>query len=240
MQPELKKRLLNAATAPFSSGRITDYFWSRGKLGGDPIFAALLEQQLFPDQARILDLGCGRGLLAAWFLAAEKLDEEQQWSAPFSPPKGLRFRGVELVAREAECGQNALQAVHGERVTLLGGDMRTANMEDIDVVTILDVLHYIPHEEQDRLLDRIRGALDKGGLFVTRIGDADGGWRFRISQFVDRCMARIQGHAAAPTWCRSLAEWRRVLESRGFEVETLPMSEGTLFANVMLICRVVR
>ena len=186
----------------------------------------------------MLDLGCGRGLLAAWLLAAEQMAAQGSWDAPQAPPKALRFRGVELVAREAHCGNAALQPLYGDRVVLSGGDMRSAGMEAIDAVAILDVLHYIPHAEQDQLLDRIRAALGPGGLFLTRVGDASGGWRFRISQWVDRRMAQLQGHRYAPTWCRPLAEWRRTLERRGFTVEALPMSSGTPFANVMLICRV--
>jgi cyclopropane fatty-acyl-phospholipid synthase-like methyltransferase len=239
MQKSLKKRLLDVATAPYRSvGRI-DYHWARGKLSGDPIFAALLERHVFANRARVLDLGCGRGLLAAWMLAAERMAAEGQWDSAITPPVGLQFRGVELVSREAECGNAALQPLHGSRVALSGGDMRTVDMSEVDAITILDVLHYIPHADQDQMLDRIRAKLAPGGLFVTRVGDATAGWRFRFSQFIDRCMAMIQGHRFAPTWCRPLAEWRAVLESRGFAVEALPMSGGTLFANVMLICRVV-
>jgi len=239
MQKSLKKRLLNDATAPYLSvGRI-DYHWARGKLFRDPIFAALLERRVFPDRARVLDLGCGRGLLAAWLLTAERMKVLGQWDSPVTPPKGLCFRGVELVGREVDCGNAALRPVHGERVSLSGGDMRTADMAAIDAVAMLDVLHYIPHAEQDRLLDRIRAALDPGGVFVTRIGDARAGWRFGFSQIIDRCMALLQGHRFARTWCRPLTEWQRMLEARGFTVEALPMSGGTLFANVMLICRVV-
>lgn len=239
MQIRLKKRLLDTATAPYLSFRFRDYYWAQGKLFLDPIFTALLDQKIFPDHARILDLGCGRGLLAAWLLAAERLADEQKWTAAFSPPKGLKFRGVELVAKEALRGNAVLQAAHGERVLLTGGDMRTTDIAEIDAVTILDVLHYISHAEQDQLLDRIRAALGKDGLFITRVGDTSGGWRFRFGQIVDRCMATIQGHRHAPTWCRPLAEWRSALETRGFAVQAVPMSRGTFFSNVMLICRVV-
>lgn len=48
------------------------YHFARGKLGGDPVFLALLERGLLSDRARILDLGCGQGLLAAWLLAARR------------------------------------------------------------------------------------------------------------------------------------------------------------------------
>ena len=73
MQPALKRHLLDHATAPYRATGTLNYRWARGKLGYDPIFAALIELAVFPDGARVLDLGCGRGLLAAWFLAAERL-----------------------------------------------------------------------------------------------------------------------------------------------------------------------
>jgi SAM-dependent methyltransferase len=193
---------------------------------------------VFPDRARILDLGCGRGLLAAWLLAAEQLAAEEMWTGSFPPPTGLQFRGIELAAREARRNNAVLQAVHGERVTLRGGDMRTADIAGVDAVTILDALHYLPPAEQNLLLDRIRAALGTGGLFVTRIGDASAGWRFRFSQAVDRCIASMRNYRVARTWCRPLTEWRGALEARGFTVQALPMSSGTLFANVLLICRV--
>ncbi len=237
MQNRLKQRLLDRATQPYRSVGRSDYYWARGKLSGDPIFAALLDQRVLHDGASVLDLGCGRGLLAAWCLAAESLASAGQWQGD-APPRGVRFRGVELVAREVACGNAALQPLFGNRVSLVAGDMRQAVMADIDAVAILDVLHYIPHAEQDRLLDRIRDALGSSGVFITRVGDAAGGWRFRFSQWVDRQMARLQGHPVAPTYCRPLAEWLQILQARGFAVQALPMSRGTPFANVMLICRV--
>ena len=235
----LKRRLLNRAAKPYARTFFTNYFWARGKLGGDPVFPALLDGHIFSDGTRVLDLGCGRGLLAAWMLAAEKMAHEGHWLAPCTPPRALQFRGVEMIAREVHCGNVALQAAHGNRVTLAVGDMRDADITDVDAVTILDALHYISHAEQERLLDRIRAALGAGGLFVTRVGDASKGWRFRFSQKVDACMSALQGHRAPPTWCRPLAEWQHALEARGFSVQVLPMSQGTWFANALLICRVI-
>ena len=86
MQNHLKKRLLNQATKPYARTFITNYFWARGKLGGDPVFSALLDENVFADGTRLLDLGCGRGLLAGWLLAAEKMSHDGSWAAPQRPP----------------------------------------------------------------------------------------------------------------------------------------------------------
>ena len=204
-------------------------------MGGDPIFPALLELKILPDNARIIDLGCGRGLLAAWFLAAEQLADKVEWTA--TPPVGLSFRGVELMERQAVCGNLALQPLYGNRVQLSGGNMLNVDLSEADVITILDVLHYVPYAEQDKLLDRIGDSLAKGGLFITRIGNADGGLRFACSKLVDACISYIQGHRLARLWCRSLDEWLMALTSRDFSVKTIPMSAGTPFANYMLVAR---
>ncbi|MDR2837365.1 MAG: class I SAM-dependent methyltransferase [Azonexus sp.] len=232
-----RKPLLAAATRPYRATGFINHQWARGKLGHDPIFAALLEHQVFPDNASVIDLGCGRGLLAAWLLAAERLFQDGQWSGA-APPQGLRFRGVELMAREADCGNRALQPLYGERVRLQGGDMRDADLSDANVIAMLDVLHYIPYADQEALLDKIRAALGSGGVFITRVGDAGSGWRFAISQWVDMGIMSIQGHRLSRLWCRPLAEWIKALETRGFTVQAVPMSEGTPFANVMLVARI--
>ncbi len=237
MHIALKRRLLDLATEPYRRTGYVNYRWARGKLWNDPIFTALLERPVVPEGARVLDLGCGRGLLAAWLLGAERLAGMGEWRDSPAPPSGLRFRGVELVEREAACGNSALQPLHGERVQLAVGDMRDADLDDTDVVAILDALHYVSYADQDRMLDRIRAALGSGGVFLTRVGNASGGMRFRFSQTVDTCMAFMQGHRLERMCCRPLAGWIHALESRGFAVETVPMSRGTLFANSMLIAR---
>ncbi len=238
MQSGLKKRLLDVATEPYRNTGHFNFHWARGKLWGDPIFTVLLERPMLPDGAHVLDLGCGRGLLAALLLGAERLAALGEWHGGPAPPTGLRFRGIELMEREAICGNQALQPLYGERVEFSGGDMRNAGLHGADVIAILDVLHFVSYAEQDRILDRIRAAIGTGGLFVTRVGDADGGMRFALSQAVDSCMSFIQGHRLTRMWCRPLSRWICALEERGFAVEAVPMRKGPPFSNVMLVARV--
>lgn len=238
MFAELNKQLVRAASEPYRNTGRFNHGWARGKLGHDPVFAGIVDLGVIPNGARLVDLGCGRGLLAAWLLGAERLLLQGQWRGATQPPRGLMIRGVELMEREADCGNRALQPIYGERVRLSEGDMRCAELGRVDVITMLDVLHYIPFADQDRLLDRIRAALIQGGLLIARVGDAGAGWRFRFSKWVDAVMWYVQGHRLPSSWCRSVDDWVAALQLRGFTVETTSMSRGTPFANVLLVARV--
>jgi SAM-dependent methyltransferase len=238
MQPDLKLQLLNAACTPYQAAGYFHYHWARGKLRQDPVFAWLLEHGTFNRQRRVLDLGCGRGLLAAWFLAAEQLAATGPWPASFDVPRGVKFHGVDLHAGFCAAGNRALRPQFGDRVSLVSGDMCHADLRGYGAITLLDVLHYIPLAQQETLLDRIRAALGSGGLLVTRVGNAQGGWRFRFSQWVDLAVSYAQGHRMHSLYCRPLGDWTRALEARGFTVSAQSMSEGTPFANTLLVARV--
>ena len=238
MQSALKQQLLEAACQPYRAAGYFHYQWARGKLGHDPVFTSLLEQGTLHRRARVLDLGCGRGLLAAWFLAAEQLAATGQWHADFEVPTGIEFHGVDLHAGACAVGNRALQPHYGGRVSLVSADMRRADLRGFDAITILDVLHYIPFAQQDVLLDQIRASLGPDGMLVTRVGNARGGWGFRFSQWVDLAVTNAQGHWVRSLYCRPLNDWTQALEARGFTVTAQPMSDGTPFANALLVARV--
>jgi hypothetical protein len=92
-------------------------------------------------------------------------------------------------------------------------------------------------EDQDAVLGRVRDALAGGGVLLLRVGDADAGLPFRLSNWVDWTVALARGHGAARFHCRSVAQWRSALETLGFAVQAEPMSRGTPFANVLLSAR---
>jgi hypothetical protein len=94
-------------------------------------------------------------------------------------------------------------------------------------------------EAQEGVLQRVRDALQRGGnpraRLLLRVGDASSRRGFAISQWVDRTVTRIRGHKVSPTWGRPLTEWMALLQRLGFRVQSIPMSEGTPFANVLLV-----
>jgi cyclopropane fatty-acyl-phospholipid synthase-like methyltransferase len=235
MTAPLLAPLLDSACAPYRRAGRFAYHFARGKLGSDPVFRAILEDGLLTDRARILDLGCGQGLLAAWLSAAKRSFDAGRWPAGWpSAPRVLSTRGVELMSSDVARAQHAL----GPGCEIEQGDIRTAEFGSVDAVVILDVLHYMDETAQQAILRRVRAALRSGGVLLLRIGDAAGGLRFRYSQWVDKVVMLIRGHSLVTTHCRSVAQWRELLQDCGFEVEARPMSAGTPFANVLLVARV--
>ncbi len=231
-------RLLDEASKPFRAAGHFAYHFSRGKLGGDCIFRELLRQGVLPPAARFLDLGCGQAVFASWLLAARRLYERCDWPADWpEPPQVLALRGIELMATDVTRA-NAALAERRPQVIIAQGDICQADFGQADVVTILDVLHYIDYASQEDILRRVRAALGPGGLLVTRVGDADGGLPYHVCNWVDRAVTFVRGHRLPTLYCRRLVDWRVLLDKLGFDVATMPMSEGKPFANVMLIARV--
>ncbi|HXN10212.1 MAG TPA: class I SAM-dependent methyltransferase [Steroidobacteraceae bacterium] len=232
MSAQARTRLLAEASEPYRAAGRFAYHFARGKLGGDPAFTAILERGLLAGHSGILDLGCGQGLLAAWLRAAARCWAEGCWPAGWPPPpSGVSWRGIELMPRDIERARLAL----GPAAALTLGDIRSVGFGTADAVVVLDVLHYMSFEEQRAMLQRVRAALRVPGRLLLRVGDRAGGLRFHISRWVDHAALLARGHGLAPLHCRGIAQWRALLRECGFDSEPLPMSQGTPFANVMLI-----
>ena len=212
------RTLARLAAARYPRGDLFARKFAFGKLTGDPAFAHLLAHDLIPPQARLLDLGCGQGVLAALLAAAGRDDQ--------------RYTGVDLMARDIERARHACPDAQ-----FVAGDIRTTGFGPADVVVILDVLHYVDYEAQADVLRRVRAALAGGGVLLLRVADASPGLRFRFTVAVDRLVMRLRGHRLARLYCKPLATWTQELAALGFTVEPRPMSAGTPFANVLLVAR---
>lgn len=202
-----------------------------GKLTRDPVFRYLLVRGLLPRDARILDLGCGQGLLAA-LLAQARVQEN--WPGTWAPaPNPVAYLGIDAARRDVERAAHA----GGDGASFVCGDIRSTNFGSANAVVILDVLHYVDYAAQEDVLRRVRAALAGGGVLLLRVADESDSRRFRWTLWVDRLSMALRGRRLAPYHCRPLEQWKDMLEALGFVVEAVPMSAGTPFANVLLVGR---
>ena len=230
------RQLHEAATLPYKQAGQFAWHFARGKLGRDPVFRGLIERGLIgPGHRRVVDIGCGQGLFASLLASMSAMQRQGVWPAAWAAtPEAADYTGIELMPRDvarAEASIGHLQPTP----KLVCADMCSAALPPCDLVVILDVLHYVDIAAQDGVLRRVRDALQPDGRLLLRVGDASSRRGFAISQWVDRTVTRIRGHKVSPTWGRPLSAWIAVLEEMGFRVQSIPMSEGTPFANVLLV-----
>ncbi|HYB32757.1 MAG TPA: class I SAM-dependent methyltransferase [Steroidobacteraceae bacterium] len=231
-------QLTDAASACYRAAGPFAWRFARAKLALDPVFSAILAHGLLAGRARILDLGCGQGLLAAWLLAAHACHAGAApgvWPAGWpAPPKVESYRGVEINPREVARARRAFALDPGARVQIVHGDIRDVDYAAADAVVLLDVLHYLDYPAQEKVLQRVRRALVPQGVLLLRIGDAAGGAGFLLSQAVDGTVALLRRRRWVRLHCRALAAWQALLGRCGFRAQALPMSAGTPFVNVLL------
>jgi SAM-dependent methyltransferase len=230
----LPAKLVDAARAPYRRCGRFIYRFAGGKLAGDPIYGAIFERGLLQGCLRVLDLGCGLGLLAATLRAAERYSQRDDWPASWpAAPCAVSIRGIELKAATVERARRAL----GGSAEIVQGDIRVADFGTADAVVVLDVLHYIEADAHRALLKRVHQALRPSGLLLLRVGDAAAGLRFHMGQCWDQTVLLAGGCGLRRLHCRSVAQWRALLSECGFESQAISMSEGTPFANVLLSAR---
>lgn len=226
--------LIATASAPYRSTSRWAYHWARGKLSRDPVFRGLLERGELGG-ARVLDIGCGQGLVATLLQACADQQRTGRWPAAWgAPPAATAYTGIELMQKDVDRAEAALSRL-ALTPRFLCADMCTAAFPACDLVVILDVLHYVDHGAQDGVLRRVRDALLPQGRLLLRVGDMADARGFAASQWVDRVVTWARGHRVPPTYGRPLAAWQQALQALGFSVRAVPQSQGTPFANVLLV-----
>ena len=214
------ERVVEAARRRYAPMGRFEAGWARGKMRADPVFRALLDRGL-AEAPSVTDLGCGRGYLLALLLEAREGSGR------------ARLGGVELAPRAVAVARRAC----GDGASVREADLAEASPEPADVIALIDVLHYLSLDAQDRLLDTIAGSLPPGGRLFVREADAGRGAAFHAVRLAERLRALGRGDGFRPFRYRSASDLGRRLESLGLAVSIQPMGDGTPFANVLLEAR---
>jgi hypothetical protein len=114
-------------------------------------------------------------------------------------------------------------------------DLLEFRARELDTLLLIDVLHYLPLPEQDELLRRAARCLT-GGRIVIRELDASNAARSRITRGFE-WLAKVSGYnrGRAGRHYRPAREIVDQLTAAGLSCELLGASDGTPFANVLIV-----
>lgn len=193
-------------------------YYARYKYRLDPVYTALCQR--VPQDAEVLDLGCGLGMLPIALAEAGR---------------GRRQLGLDWDAEKIAVGQQA--AADLPSVQLQRADIHQSALPPCDVVTLIDVLHYYEPAKQDALLSRVVAALRPGGLLLIRETDPERRGGAGLTRFIERAMVRLGWNLGPAVRYRSLGGLQQALETLGLTVEVTELAATTHPGNVLLSCR---
>lgn len=209
------------------------FFFVLFKIRLDPFHAWILREGPIRSGDRLLDLGSGKCILLASIRAACASFKEHRWPAHWpAPPEPLGYTGVDLHPGDADLCEELLS-----KDQFIRGDLSHLPKGAFDVVTLIDVLQYIPRAAQVPLLAAIRKQQPNATLLI-RVADGSLTLRHRLTLMVDWINALVRGTLAQPLGnTRSAAEWGHLLKDLGYALEIHPLYQGTFFSNTLFLAR---
>jgi hypothetical protein len=125
-------------------------------------------------------------------------------------------------------------AIAFEGVEFHHADIRTAVVPAGDTVLLIDILHYLTHEEQDAVLRRAaRAARER---VIVRDVDPDRGASSTLTRVWESFTTAVGYNRGARVLPRSFGDIARVLESEGFVVQRDACTARGM-SNSLLIAR---
>jgi SAM-dependent methyltransferase len=190
--------------------------YAKRKVRMDRLYQLVLP--LIPPRVKILDLGCGLGLLGMLLDARGQGNETHgiEWDLPKA-----RFAG-----RMAE-GNASIRVVCG--------DFLTEPWPKCSVVTVLDVLHYLAPERQRALLFRIGAHLPEGGRLLLRVMDGRAGGMARLTRMCEQLAVAFGWNRAPRIHWLPLPEVHGNVRDAGLEILPAPRGVGPSFGNHLLV-----
>jgi 2-polyprenyl-3-methyl-5-hydroxy-6-metoxy-1,4-benzoquinol methylase len=171
---------------------------------------------LLPAEGRILDVGCGFGLFAAYF--AQTQPEREILGVD---PDARRIQMAERVAASLKLTQHRFMAC----------DARDARVRGpFAAAYLLDVMHHVPESEQEPLLCHLRDLIAPGGVLIVKDVTTQPTFGLKFTEVLDRVMVGW----SEPLHYRHHREWGEILQRIGFKVRTVRVPDILPYPHVVI------
>jgi SAM-dependent methyltransferase len=209
---------------------LTAWEVARARLRTDSVYRMAACAGLLCSGRVLVDIGCRQGLMLAFLIDSRRAFRAGTWPAgAAAPPEFERMVGVEVRPRFVHLARQAL----GSEAEIVQADATAFSPEPCHTVLMLDVLHTMSAEQQERLLAAMVSALDPGGVVLVREANADAGWRVGMMRAINRLGALALGRWRRRLHFRTMAQWLVCFDRLGFEAEVVPTENRTPLGSVL-------
>lgn len=171
---------------------------------------------LLPDQGRLLDVGCGFGLFAAYFGQTQP---------------ARRIVGIDPDERRIGIARHVAGQLALEGHSFAVGDIRDAQLGGaFDAAYVLDVMHHLPKEDQREVLLRLRELLVPGGVLLIKDITTEPRSGLLFTEVLDRAMVGLR----EPLAYRHHREWGEMLSALGFKVRMVRVPDVLPYPHVVI------
>jgi uncharacterized protein (DUF2062 family)/SAM-dependent methyltransferase len=200
----------------FAGCASADRRFVRWKLRLDRVFGLLAAEDL--GSGTVVDLGCGYGMALSFAAFGDS---------------SRRLVGCDLDAHRIAVARQALSSLNAD---LRVADVRGLDLPPAGLILILDVLQYLPSEEQLGLLKRCCVALAPEGKLIFRVHDRERGVWSAITLAFDRIIFAC-GRAGTRPLTLPAGEYCGVLETAGMQVEERRFRNHLPLAHILFIAK---
>lgn len=131
---------------------------------------------LIPTKGKIYDLGCGYGYLSYYL---HYRSEERD------------LVGIDYDEDKIEIANNGY--LMNEHISFEAGDIRQIEYENASAIFLNDVVHYLPEEDHEKILEKCLDGLLPGGTLLIRDGVTDMDKRHKKTELTEKYSTQIIG-----------------------------------------------
>lgn len=176
-------------------------------------------EKMLPDHGRIIDLGCGEGLLSNYLAIASAK---------------RKITGVEIAP------ERLMRAKKGIKNAFFSvGDIIKTPYPKADAVILFHVLHHLPNKNsQEKVLKKAKDSLEENGKLIIAEVHVKPTIKYAAAWFADHFLVPwvFEKRFYTKAFFRKKNDWVNLLKKLEFKVKVTEATENRPFPNIIFEC----